>query len=170
MSEHTEAGTDARTQNFLWESYIKAGQSALTHKNPLEATRMFSVAMEKSKSFGGLDWRQLETLRWLSMSYFDSKDYDRAETYLIELLDILFAKFGGDSPELNEGLHLLAMIYEQQGKYRKAAAMIQHLANNHPKRFTCDSDPDYKALQSKYRQLLNKAHNETTPKDVHWIN
>jgi hypothetical protein len=110
MSEHTEAGTDARTQNFLWESYIKAGQSALTHKNPLEATRMFSVAMEKSRTFGGLDWRQLETLRWLAVSHFDSKDYDKAETYLIELLDILFAKFGGDSPELNEGLHLLALI------------------------------------------------------------
>lgn len=112
---HQDAHAQLDVSQILWESYIKAGQSALRLKNSDEAHRMFSMALEKCDPHYD-EWRLLATLRWIAVSLCERKNYAEAEKTLNKMLQEVYARFGAEAPEALELTKWLAFVMEKQDR------------------------------------------------------
>lgn len=163
MSQSSANLEDVRMHSLMWETYFKAGQQALRLHQVDEARRMFNLAMERGKlAFDNDDLRQLQTIRWMVKSYIDTGEYQQAERLLEPLMHELFARFGGNSPEMLDALEMLVNVYEHQCKFTEASKLLKYILSTYT---GPADDPHYADLLHRYNAMLAPQHEE----EIRWL-
>lgn len=110
----------ARPQVTLWQSYAEAGHKAMKAARYAEAERLFTEALEASRSIKDKGNRLSQTLINLSNCYAEQSYYKKAEDMYKQAIVVLEENKSGESISMALVLNNLASIYDKQGRFSEA--------------------------------------------------
>jgi tetratricopeptide (TPR) repeat protein len=112
----------ATSHNHLALLYRIQGNSELAGQHYQQAQQIWQHLLKAD----GLN-PSLDHLDDLAEFYFMHREYDQAEPFYIQALQIRKQIFGAENPEVVSSLHKLAELYFIQGKYAQAEPLYQQV-------------------------------------------